>query len=422
MLERKYIDIDVHEAAKQRISYIFDEFEEICVSFSGGKDSTVMTHLIMDEAISRGRKVALFFIDWECQFTMTRDHVRAIYDKYKDNIIPYWIQIPMMTNNSCSMFEPLWKSWDEDKKSLWVRDKEKDSITDKNYFPFYYEDITFEEFVPLFGKWYSKGKDLATFVGIRTGESLNRFRTIVRDKPTYKGHQFTTNVVDNVWNVYPIYDWTTKDDWIYFNTFNKEYNKLYDRMHQAGLSIDQMRIDEPFGNEARKNLWIYHIIEPAMWSKFISRMNGVNTGALYSKERGSILGNAKISLPDNHTWESFANSILDSMPPNLSEHYKNKIARYVFWYRDKGYEDGIPDFADIKLENYGKVPSWRLVCKTLLRNDYWCKGLGFSINKSSNYKKYMDLMRRNRDEWGIYPDKSYVVEDGIRQYVMEFLH
>lgn len=399
---KKRLNKSVLQAAQERIAYCFDRFEKIYVSFSGGKDSTVMTHLVLEEAIKRGRKVGVLFIDWECQFTMTIDHIRKVMKLYKDHIQPFWISLPILTNNACSMFEPLWKSWDKDKKDLWVRSKEPGSISHEMLLPFYYDGMTFEEFVPLFGKWFSEGMDTCCFVGIRTQESLNRFRTLFREKPMYEGNRFSTNVVDNVWNFYPIYDWQTEDIWSYFGKTGKLYNKLYDRMHQAGLSIHQMRIDEPFGDEARKGLWLYQVIEPQMWAKFVARMSGINSGALYCSERGNVLGNQKISLPPGHTWQSFTNLLLNSMPPKTGEHYKNKIAVYLKWYRDRGYENGIPDQGDWKLEQMGKIPAWRQIAKTLLRNDYWCRNLGFGVTKSKAYTKYLDLMRKRRNAWKIY--------------------
>lgn len=52
---KRYLGIDVLTASKERIR-AFDNFEKICISFSGGKDSTAMTHLVMEEAIKRNRK------------------------------------------------------------------------------------------------------------------------------------------------------------------------------------------------------------------------------------------------------------------------------------------------------------------------------------------------------------------------------
>ncbi len=72
--------------------------------------------------------------------------------------------------------------------------------------------MEFEEFVPLFGEWYAQGKSCACLVGIRTDESLNRYRTIASTKKVKKdGKQYTTKVTDSVYNVYPIYDWRTQE-------------------------------------------------------------------------------------------------------------------------------------------------------------------------------------------------------------------
>lgn len=406
-MHKRFIGVNVLDAARERIAWTFDRFERIYISFSGGKDSTVMMHLVMEEAVKRKRKIGCLFIDWECQFTLTVDHVAAMYEEYKDNIEPYWVALPIKTWNGCSMHEPEWTAWEESKKDIWVRDKHPMSITDASKFPFYWDGMMFEEFTPLFAKWYSQGKDCACFVGIRTAESLNRFRSLARtDKVGLEDRQYTTNVVDNCWNVYPIYDWTVEDDWTYLGKYRKSYNKLYDLMHKAGLTLAQMRIDEPFGDTQRKGLWMYQIIEPKLWAKMSCRVSGANTGRMYGEESGNILGNRSVSLPAGHTWESFCRFLLGSIPPRTAEHYKNKLAKYIQWYRERGYPDGIPDSADKDLEARDLVPSWRRIAKALLKNDYWLKTLGFSPTKSSAYDKYLQLMRRKRAEWNLFKEES----------------
>lgn len=405
MDSKRYLGIDVLTASKERIKWAFDNFEKICISFSGGKDSTAMTHLVMEEAIKRNRKVALLFIDWEIQYKLTIEHVQHIYDMYKDYIIPYWVALPLLTDNACSMYEPEWISWDKAKENLWTRKPPKIAITDENYFSFYYYKITFEEFVPLFGEWYGEGKSTACFVGIRTRESLNRYRALTNKKKNkFEDKMFTTCVTDNVYNVYPIYDWSAEDDWKYFGKTKKPYNKLYDRFFQAGLTLHQMRVDEPFGDTTRRSLWLYQIIEPETWGKMVLRVNGANSGSLYSRDNGNILGNRSITLPKGHTWQSFSNFLLDTMPKKTAEHYKTKIAVYIKWYMNRGYVDGIPDEVDKQIEKQNDVPSWRRICQTLLRNDYWCKGLGFSPTKQSAYNQYLERMKKKRKEWNIYGD------------------
>lgn len=395
------LGIDVYSASQERIEFTFDNFEKIYISFSAGKDSTVLLHLVMAEAKKRNRKIGCFFLDWECQIGLTIEFAKQMYENYAEWIEPYWIALPIKTWNACSQIEPEWTAWDELKKELWVRQPETISITDKSYFPFYYDAMPFEEFVPLFGQWYAQSKSCACFVGIRADESLNRFRTVAREKDKFQDKAWTTLVIDDVWNAYPIYDWKTTDIWTYLGKFKLPYNKLYDRMHQAGIKLSQMRICEPFGDEARKGLWLYQVVEPQMWAKVCIRVSGANTGALYASEKGAVMGNYAIDLPEGHTYESFAFHLLNTMPPKTAEHYKNKLAVYLKWWSKRGYENGIPDKVDRRLESSGRVPTWRKVVKTFLKNDYWCKGLGFSPTKSSAYVKYVELMKRRRLDWKI---------------------
>jgi predicted phosphoadenosine phosphosulfate sulfurtransferase len=263
--------------------------------------------------------------------------------------------------------------------------------------------------VPEFGEWYAHGGELpcepertACLVGIRADESLNRFRTIAStSKETLDGKQYSSKITDHVYNVYPIYDWKTQDIWTYHGKTGRPYNHLYDLMGMAGLSIHMMRICQPYGDDQRRGLWLFHLIEPETWARVVARVNGANSGALYVQEWGNINGYRRITKPDGHTWQSFAELLVKSMPPNAEQHYADKILLFQKWWMARGYPEGIPDEAPYALEAKRLAPSWRRVCKSLLRNDYWGKGLGFSQHKSAAYQKYQDLMRRRRERWGV---------------------
>lgn len=399
MPSKTYIGIDVLEAAQQRISATFDLCERVYVAFSAGKDSTVMLHLVADEARKRKRRFGLLFVDLEGQYKLTIDHALQCYADYVDVADPYWIALPLHLRNAVSVYEPFWLSWDPEAKDAWIRTPPDIALTDPDYWDWFEPGMEFEEFVPLFGEWYAKGQRTACFVGIRTDESLNRFRTIAStSKVRLEGYGWTTEIAPDVYNVYPIYDWRTEDVWAWQGKNpDRPYNKLYDLMHKAGLTIHQQRICQPYGDDQRRGLWLFHLIEPETWSRVVARVNGANGGALYAGETGNITGYRKVSKPDGHTWRSFAELLLSSMPEATREHYENKILLYRKWWRERGYPDGIPDEAPYELETARKVPSWRRVVKTLLRNDYWCKGLGFSQHKSAAYEKYLDLMRRRRE-------------------------
>lgn len=401
-MPKKEMQNNVFEAAQERISWTFDNFERVYVSFSGGKDSTVMLHMVMEEAIKRNRIVGVLFIDLEGQYKLTISHVEECYKMYDGHIEPYWVCLPIHLRNAVSVYQPFWLCWDKDKKDAWVREMPPNTINDENYFPFFSRGMEFEEFVPEFGEWYSKGLKTACFVGIRSDESLNRYRTIAsKTKIRCQDKQFTSLVTEHTHNIYPIYDWATRDIWIYHGK-NKTmpYNQLYDRMHLAGLTIHQMRICQPYGDDQRRGLWLFHLIEPETWAKIVARVNGANGGALYIQEWGNINGYRKITKPPGHTWESFAKMLIKSMPPKTQVHYENKVFKFINWWALKGYPDGIPDEADYALEANRKAPSWRRVCKSMLRNDFWCKGMGFSQQRSEAYDKYLALMERKKKEVG----------------------
>ncbi len=400
---KRGLGVDVLTAAQQRIAKVFDDFPRISVSFSGGKDSTVMLHLAMDEARKRNRTVAVLFVDLEGQYRLTIDHIARCYDLYAEHIEPYWLALPLNLRNAVSVYEPQWLAWDPDKRQDWIREPHPMSTTDEDRFPWFRRGMEFEELVPEFNRWYAQGQLMASLVGIRSDESLNRWRTISsQTKSRYEGLAWTTWSGGGTYGIYPIYDWRTEDVWTYHARYpDQPHNSLYDLMHRAGLTIHQQRICQPYGDDQRKGLWLFHIIEPDTWGKVVARVNGANQGAIYAQESGNILGQRKITRPEGHTWESFARMLLGSLPETTAEHYRNKIAVFLRWWIDRGYPNGIPDEMDAKAEAARDVPSWRRICKALLRNDYWCKGLSFSQHKSEAYDRYTKIMKKRRQEWGL---------------------
>lgn len=392
---------NVLECSTERVKYTLDNFKKVYLSFSAGKDSTVMLHLTMEEVRKRNMKIGLLIVDLEGQYKLTIEHIEFIIEEYKDYIDLYWVCLPIHLRNAVSVYEPFWKCWDKQQENNWIRPLPKQAISDLNYFPFFRDGMEFEEFVPEFGEWYSKGELTACLVGIRSDESLNRYRTISsKSKVRFDDKVYTTKVTDNVFNVYPIYDWKTEDIWIYHAKFpEKRYNKLYELMFKSGLTIHQQRICQPYGDDQRRGLWLFHIIEPETWAKVVSRVNGANSGALYINESGSITGYNNITKPEGHTWQSFAELFLNSIPEATKEHYLNKIFTFDSWWRNRGYSNGIPDEAPYILESKKLAPSWRRVCKSLLRNDFWCKGLGFTQHKTDAYKKYLELKKKQRETY-----------------------
>lgn len=392
---KRPMGISVLQAARERVRYAFDHFEAVYVSFSGGKDSGVMLHLVMEEAIRRGRKVGVLLIDLEAQYALTIRHAEEMVRMYAEHIEPYWVCLPIKLRNAVSNYEPVWCAWDPEREADWVRPMPKGAISDPAFFDFFEPRMEFEEFIELFAVWYSRGRTTAACIGIRTDESLNRFRTLaVWDKEMHCGKRWTTKLLDGVYNLYPIYDWHVTDIWRYHAAYpDKPHNEVYDRMQLAGVPLSQMRLCQPYGDDQRRGLWLYHLIEPQTWAKVVARVNGANSGALYIEEAGNVTGYNKITLPPGHTWRSFCNLLLATMPEITREHYTKRFREWLAgWYR-RGYRNGIPDAAPPELERKMWAPSWRRMCKVLLRNDWWCKGLGLQQPKSAAYGRYLEMKK-----------------------------
>lgn len=399
MAVKVYRDDNVLVAAKKRIAKVFDAVEKIYVAFSGGKDSTVMLHLVMEEAIKRNRKVAVMFIDFEAFYQETIRHSLEMFEVYKEHIDPHWICVPTLLRNALTNFDPQWIAWDPDRKSDWIREMPAIAKQQKDY-SFLHGPIEFEEFIVMFADWYSEDKPTAGFIGIRAQESLHRYCTIAtwakRDLMLNEW-RWSTKVVKSTWNVYPLYDWRTEDVWKY-QAINpdKGYNRIYDRMQMAGVPLVDQRLCQPFGDDQRKGLWLYHILEPETWFKLVKRVNGANSGALYIQENGNMTGYNKITKPEGHTWQSFCNLLLQTMPTKTREHYVSRFQKFIVGWKRRGYET-IPQEAPPELEAAHWAPSWRRMCKVLLRNDYWCKGLGQTQPKSAAWQKFKEMKKKKKE-------------------------
>ncbi|MDR2551428.1 MAG: DUF3440 domain-containing protein [Desulfobulbus sp.] len=424
-----YLDIDVLTAARKRIGLIFSEFERICVSFSGGKDSGVMLNLAIQEARRRGRKITVLIIDLEGQYALTVDYIARILDVNADVLCPYWVCLPINLRNAVSMYQPFWCAWDPEQQDKWIRmpPNRDDVITDQDFFPFYRYRMEFEEFIVAFNRWFG-GNDLsACLVGIRSDESLNRYRTIMSDsKATYKGHSWTTLVANSTYSCFPIYDWGTEDIWTANGKNGWDYNKLYDVFYRAGVGIHEMRICQPYGDDQRIGLDLFRVIEPETWAKVVNRVSGANFGNIYCGSK--MLGYRQVNLPQGHTWKSYTKLLLASLPPEAQASYKERFLKFIcYWHRQgspvrnnmlnllppeaaitdkiatRGKKDkklvryrSIPDHLDSDLESEKLAPTWRRMAACILKNDHLCKGLSFSQTKNQ-VERIKALVEKYRD-------------------------
>lgn len=402
-MRKLYQDKSVYDAAVERFDYIYTHFDRVSISFSNGKDSGVLLNLAIEAARRHGKlPVSVLYIDFEAQYSHAIEFTHRMFNRQE--VEGYWVCLPIHLRNAVSQIKPYWVCWDAEARDAWVREYPDNPyvVKDEDFFPFFKHGMEFEEFVPEFAKWFSQGQKTAICVGIRSDESLNRFRTIAStSKVTLDGKQWTTKLYpldkdSQIYNCYPIYDWRCEDIWRANGKFGWDYNRIYDVMHLAGVSIYKQRLCQPYGDDQRQGLYLFKILEPETWAKVVNRVEGANFGNRYTETDRTTLGNFKINLPKGHTYESYAKFLLETMPPYLAEHYQKKIDKFLEWWHKEGVEI-IPDFEDPKREAKRDVPSWRRICKVLLKNDYWCKGLSFAQTKKELEKQVEMITRYNKE-------------------------
>lgn len=410
--------MNVYEAIQKRLDFIFSEFDNIYVSFSGGKDSGVLLNLCIDFIRKHGlkRRIGVFHIDYEAQYQMTTDYVDSELKKNEDIIDVYRICLPLRAHCATSMFQSYWIPWERVKQDIWVRPMPDNGINEGNHmFDFFYQGMTDYEFQEKFGAWLHKknnAKRSMCLIGIRTQESLNRWRAIYSDR-NYKNYDdvnWTKLVSPNVYNAYPIYDWLTEDIWVANGKYKWNYNRLYDLFYKAGVTIDKMRVASPFNDWATESLKLYRVIDPNNWGKMIGRVNGVNFTGIYGGT--TAMGWNSIKLPEGHTWESYMYFLLSTLPEESRASYLDKLSVSIKFWKEKGgclsletiqklktlgikidvgsvtnYQTlKLPvrmDYIDeIDIAEAKEIPTFKRMCICIMKNDHLCKYMGFSLTKN----------------------------------------
>lgn len=379
------LPLSVWDAANQRLDTIYQNFDTVTVAFSGGKDSTVLFHLARAAAARNNRPFHVHLIDLEAQYARTVEHVHRMLSL--PDVQAHWICLPLHLRNAVSQHQPFWLCWDPTRTADWVRPLPDHPavISDLGHFPFFRVGMEFEHFVPEYEAWLQQttGGSVAVLVGIRADESIHRLQTIKHPtKAKWQGHGWTTETRPGLVSAYPIYDWKTEDLWTATGKNRWPYNTIYDLMWKANLRLSQMRLCQPFGDDQKKGLHLFKILEPKTWAKLTTRVLGANSGQALVKTKAFGRQN-QILKPAHLTWEAYTQFLLQMMPDPLRVHYEKKIQRFVSWWKDHGYAT-IPDEADPKEESHRKVPSWRRVARVLVKNDYWCTGLSFAMTKKEH--------------------------------------
>lgn len=265
-----YLSQTVYDAALERMRWLFDEFANVTVNFSGGKDSTVCLNLALQVAEEKGRlPLPVMFIDQEAEWGSVIDYVREVMNDPR--VEPHWLQVPFRLFNAASTTEPWLTCWEPGVE--WVRPKEPNSVHENTFGT--------DRFTGLFeGYLVSRFGDApaVNIAGVRTEESPARMRGLT-SYATYKGETWG-KVEDKKrghYTMYPLYDWSYTDIWTAIHRNGWSYCRLYDFMYQHGVPVQQMRVSSVTHETSIKNLVYLQEIEGATWNRITNRIAGINT-------------------------------------------------------------------------------------------------------------------------------------------------
>ncbi len=429
---REYLDQNVYTALQMRLKLIFEEFDNIYVSFSGGKDSGLLLNLVLDyqKRWYPDKRIGVFHQDFEAQYTLTTEYVERTFERIKNDVEPYWVCLPMATRTALSSYEMYWYPWDDTKKECWVRempDKEYVINLENNPITTYRYRMDQADLAKQFGRWYRKahgnGKTVS-LLGMRADESLMRYSGFLNKKYGYQGECWISKQFKDVWCASPLYDWSSEDIWHANWLFDYDYNHLYDLYYKAGLKVSQMRVASPFNDYSKDSLNLYRVIDPEIWVKLVGRVQGANFVSIYGKTKA--LGYRNVTLPEGHTWKSYTLFLLDTLPARQRNNYIKKFKTSIeFWHKtgggldedtisellEHGYQirrngvsnytlnkksrivfiGNIPDNTD-DIKSTKDIPSWKRMCFCILKNDHICRFMGFGLSKQQ--QKRIDVIRR----------------------------
>lgn len=336
-----YLRDNVYEAALKRIERIFDEFTNVIVSISGGKDSTAVMEMTLEVARAKNRlPLKVMFIDQEAEWRYTVDYMR--YIKSRPELELYWFQVPLIETNAANHNDRYLKCWDPEKEDIWIRKKEPGAITGG------FKSDRFKGIFEESRQMIFNGEPYANIGGVLAEESLVRFggttghrcyKDITWGKKEKKGITF-----------YPIYDWTFDDIWIYIAKNKIRYNHVYDLMFNYGIQKQNMRVSSLHHETAYRSMLMLQEIDRETYDKLVRRLDGVST---FSQLQDQVVVK---ELPGMFgSWLEYRDYLLVHLiKPELWNTFRNRWKNQFgdAWYKEHVQEIMVNDTEGTKNANF----------------------------------------------------------------------
>jgi len=265
--------MDVVTAARMRLKNVFSNKLPVYYSFSGGKDSLVIADIIL-RMIRAGeidpKLLTVIFIDEEAMYGSV---IEIVEDWRKRFILAgatffwYCIEVKHFSAYNQLTSDESYTCWDSTKSDIWVRQPPPFAI--RNHPSLRPGVDNYQSFLP------KVTKDGIMLVGVRASESVQRLQYMAQLNLGTKGSMTNKNFI------YPIYDWSSNDVWLYLKEHNVDIPIVYMWMYQVGVSKNALRISQLFSVDCIGSIIHVSKFEPGLWERVLRREPNAYLALLY---------------------------------------------------------------------------------------------------------------------------------------------
>lgn len=271
-VKRCQSSINVVQAAELRLRNVFGNGLPVFMSFSGGKDSLCLAKLIFN-LVQRGEidpaQLTVQFIDEEAIFPCIEAKVMEWRKKFLMMGAKFeWYCCEVKHFNCFNELsnDESFICWDSQKQDVWVRQPPPFAI--RSHPLLNPRTDAYQDFLP---RTCASG---ITITGIRTAESVQRLQNIASMMRAGKS-------MTNKHQVFPIYDWTDKDVWLYLLREGVDIPEIYLYLWQSGTGRGQLRVSQFFSVDTAKSLVKMNEYYPDLMDRVIRREPNAYLAALY---------------------------------------------------------------------------------------------------------------------------------------------
>ena len=311
--------------------WLFDEFPNVIVGVSGGKDSTVVYNLALQVAREKGRlPLKCLFVDQEAEWQATINEIELIMEN--PDVEPKWYQMPIKLFNATSTTDHWLMCWAKEDEHRWMRPQKEYAIKENIY-----GTDRFAELFPAIIKKEYAGIKTCYVAGVRTEESPTRAMALTH-QVTYKGETWG-RVLDKEnehYTFYPIYDWSYMDVWKAIHDNDWHYNDIYNSQFNYGVKLQNMRVSNVHHETAVGTLFYMQEIEGDTYQKLTQRIAGIDMAGKMGKH-DYFPKELPFMFKD---WEEYRDFLLEKLIDN--EDWKRRF-RKMFAQHDEIYKEHIPD-------------------------------------------------------------------------------